>query len=84
MYIKEKNMSSTDRRTITCPTGCHEDYLDRDPFENYDSSEQVVDYGSHYECRRCEWRATWSRQDGFVVEQEAVSPFDLDGYIYGK
>ena len=35
-------MSSTDRRTITCPTGCHEDYLDRDPFESYNSNDQIM------------------------------------------
>ena len=49
-------------RTVFCPAGCHEDYLQREAFNSRDKV-----YGAHYICYRCEWRATWNNLDGFQV-----------------
>jgi len=49
-------------RTVFCPAGCHEDYLQREAFTDRDKV-----YGTHYICYRCEWRATWNNLDGFRV-----------------
>ena len=75
-------MPMTKERTINCPTGCHEDYLEREAFTYYEANDQVSDYGTHYTCQRCEWSGTWSRQDGFVIEQEPTNPFDTDKYVW--
>ena len=75
------------QKTMTCPTGCHEDYLIRESFENHEKicgvygfTEQVRDYGTHYFCSRCNWRATWSKQHGLEINQEPIETFDVNEY----
>lgn len=69
------------QKTMTCPTGCHEDYLIRESFENYHGfTDQIKDYGTHYFCSRCNWKATWSRQNGLEINQEPIETFDVNEY----
>ena len=57
------------RRTVFCPTGCHEDYLDREHFSQDNKS--LTYYGTNYRCNRCGWEATWDNEDGMRVYSEA-------------
>ena len=56
--------TSAPKRTIFCPTGCHEDYLER---ESIPETKDDKFYGSLYPCYRCGWVARWDNHDGFEV-----------------
>ena len=55
-------------RTVKCPAGSDESYLERDAFEAWDytawvnnkEQAQLVNFGTRYSCLRCEWKAVWS------------------------
>lgn len=52
-------------RTITCPNGCHEDYLDREHIPFILGSDIDNEYNrTLYLCRKCEWEASWTVWEG--------------------
>ena len=55
--------TSVPKRTIFCPTGCHEDYLERETIDG----ENGDIFGTRYTCYRCGWVARWDNQEGFKV-----------------
>ena len=71
--------TSTPKRTVFCPTGCHEDYLDREPITDFRDDKY---YGSRYTCYRCGWVARWDNQGGFEVlvdvDEDAPNIFSDD------
>ena len=56
--------TSAPKRTVFCPTGCHEDYMEREPITDFRDDKY---YGSRYTCYRCGWVARWDNQGGFEV-----------------
>lgn len=67
--------TSAPKRTIFCPTGCHEDYLERESFEAGNNTN--IFYGTTYSCLRCGWVAQWDNADGFRVRNAPEEQPDL-------
>jgi len=71
--------TSAPKRTVFCPTGCHEDYMEREPITDFRDDKY---YGSRYTCYRCGWVARWDNQGGFEVlvdvDEDAPNIFSDD------
>ena len=53
------------KRTITCPMGCHEDFLEREYESHYAGMETWWNV-TRYVCRKCEWEAEWNTRNGLI------------------
>lgn len=71
-------------RTITCPNGCHEDYLRREHIPLILGKNIDDEYNQTlYLCRKCEWEGSWTLwdgmktvSDGFVATDEYYEQYD--------
>ena len=61
-------------QTIFCPSGCHKDYLKREPLGEDDNPPF---YGTKYLCLRCDWEGEWNNQNGFKEINSPYPPIDI-------
>ena len=47
------------KRTVTCPSGCNEDYLVMDYVETSTGKEKWMTR-TFYLCRKCDWEGEWT------------------------
>ena len=62
------NTTTPNNRTMKCPSGCHEEYLERTQIHDDLAEDGEYRYfAMEYLCIRCNWKAIWDNRGMLTV-----------------